>query len=106
MVFRYLGGESTEGLTAVNPGRFQVLDVDERCDIKTFVQRNELTFKTGRGFYEFTKAEKISDKKEVVLVDKVNEYFRKRARYPILLSIILCGFVQDQILVVQKVANM
>ena len=74
MVFHtmYIGGESTEGLTAVNPARFQVLDVDERCDIKTFVQRNGLIFKTGRGFYEFTKAEKISDKKEVVLVDKVH----------------------------------
>ena len=67
----YIGGESTEGLTAVNPARFQVLDVDERCDIKTYVQRNGLIFKTGRGFYEFTKAEKVSDKKEVVLVDKV-----------------------------------
>ena len=71
MYIVYIGGESTGGLTAVNPGRFQVLDVDERCDIKTFVQRNKLIFKTGRGFYEFTKAEKISDKKEVVLVDKV-----------------------------------
>ena len=72
MVFQCIGGESTEGLTAVKAGRFQVLDVDERCDIKTFVQRNGLIFKTGRGFYEFTKAEKVSDKKEVVLVDKVN----------------------------------
>jgi hypothetical protein len=68
----YSGGESTEGLTAVNAGRFQVLDIDERCDIKMFVQRNGLIFKTGRGFYEFTKAEKVSDKKEVVLVDKVS----------------------------------
>ena len=80
MVFRYLGGESTEGLTAVNPGRFQVLDVDERCDIKTFVQRNGLIFKTGRGFYEFTKAEKVSDKKEVVLVDKVHVYMYVNVR--------------------------
>ncbi len=45
--------------------------MDERCDIKTFVQKNSLLFKTGRGFYEFTKPEKISDKKEVVLIDKV-----------------------------------
>lgn len=58
-------------LTAVDAARFQVLDVDERCDIKSFVQKNGLLFKTGRGFYEFTKPEKISDKKEVVLVDKV-----------------------------------
>ena len=44
--------------------------MDERCDIRTFVENNHLSFKTGRGFYEFTKPEKISDKKEVVLVDK------------------------------------
>ena len=48
-----------------------MLDVDERCDIRSFVQDNGLIFKPGRGFYEFTKPEKISDKKEVVLVDKV-----------------------------------
>ena len=58
-------------LRPVNASRFQVLDVDDRCDIKTFVQRNDLLFKPGRGFYEFTKAEKVSDKKEVVLIDKV-----------------------------------
>lgn len=68
-----VGGETTDGLTAVDPGRFQVLDVDLRQDIKSFVQKNGLIFKAGRGFYEFTKAEKISDKKEVVLVDKVNQ---------------------------------
>lgn len=61
-------------MTPVNPGRFQVLDVDQRQDIKTFVQKNGLIFKAGRGFYEFTKAEKISDKKEVVLVDKVSMF--------------------------------
>ncbi|EDO36071.1 predicted protein [Nematostella vectensis] len=59
------------GLTPVNPSRFQILDVDERVDIRTFVQKNDLIFKPGKGFFEFTKAEKISDKKEVVLVDKV-----------------------------------
>lgn len=65
--------DSSEDLTAVNPARFQVLDVDDRCDIRSYVQKNGLIFKTGRGFYEFTKPEKISDKKEVVLVDKVWE---------------------------------
>lgn len=55
----------------MDPSRFQVLDVDTKCDIRTFVQNNSLIFKTGRGFYEFTKPEKISDKKEVVLIDKV-----------------------------------
>ena len=59
-----------DDLVPVNPSRFQVLHVAERCSIKEFVQNNSLLFKTGRGFYEFTKPEKISDKKEVVLVDK------------------------------------
>lgn len=65
------GSGESEGLTPVTPSRFQVLDVDERCDIRSFVQKNSLIFKPGQGFYEFTKPEKISDKKEVVLVDKV-----------------------------------
>ena len=65
------GSSGSDGLTPVNPSRFQVLDVDERCDIRSFVQKNSLVFKQGQGFYEFTKPEKISDKKEVVLVDKV-----------------------------------
>ena len=69
-------GTDTSGLTPVNPSRFQVLDVDERCDIRSFVQDNGLIFKPGRGFYEFTKPEKISDKKEVVLVDKVCSVFQ------------------------------
>ncbi|XP_078687765.1 uncharacterized protein LOC144919951 [Branchiostoma floridae x Branchiostoma belcheri] len=63
-------GAADGDLVPVKPSRFQVLTVDERCDIKTFVSNNSLIFKTGRGFYEFTKPEKISDKKEVVLVDK------------------------------------
>lgn len=63
---------SSDELTPVDPARFQVLDVDDKCDIRSFVQKNELLFKTGRGFYEFTKPEKISDKKEVVLIDKVH----------------------------------
>ena len=69
-VSTYTGSSTHGSLAPVSPSRFQILDVNEKCDIKTFVQQNGLIFKTGRGFYEFTKAEKISDKKEVVLVDK------------------------------------
>lgn len=65
------GSGDNSGLIPVDPSRFQILDVEERCDIKTFVQKHSLKFKTGKGFYEFTKPEKISDKKEVVLVCKV-----------------------------------
>lgn len=64
------GGED-EGLEPVTPSRFQVLEVGtEKISIKQFAQDNGLTFKVGRGFYEFTKPEIISDKKEVVLMSK------------------------------------
>ena len=79
-LFDTLAGRKTSTYTAtsscdlepISPSRFQVLAVDERVDIKTFVQKNSLVFRTGRGFYEFTKPEKITNKKEVVLVDKVS----------------------------------
>src|SRR5262249_30058979 len=37
---------------------------------KKFVQDNGLNFKTGRGFYEFTKTETIQGYKEIVLMDR------------------------------------
>jgi len=36
----------------------------------SFVKGRGLTFKAGKGFYEFTKSETISEKKEVVLMKK------------------------------------
>ncbi|NVJ22604.1 VWA domain-containing protein [Myxococcus sp. AM011] len=57
-------------LRAVPPGRFQSLEVDGDMPIKAFVQENGLSFKTGRGFYEFTKTETIQGHKEVVLMDR------------------------------------
>jgi hypothetical protein len=57
-------------LRAVPPGRFQVLDIDRDCAIKDFVLENGLTFKKGRGFYEFTKTETIQEYKEIVLMDR------------------------------------
>lgn len=62
--------ESAE-LRAVKPGRFQILDVDSEISIKAFVVENGLTFKTGRGFYEFTKTETIQGKKEIVLMERL-----------------------------------
>lgn len=69
-------------LRAVPPGRFQVLDVDRAMPIKDFVQENGLGFKTGRGFYEFTKTETIQGHKEVVLMDRKTGdlYSGERAR--------------------------
>jgi hypothetical protein len=57
-------------LKAVTPGRFQVLEVDNDISIKAFVLENGLTFKTGRGFYEFMKTETIQAKKQIVLMDR------------------------------------
>lgn len=57
-------------LRAVPPGRFQVLEIDRDVSIKEFVTENGLTFKKGRGFYEFTKTETIQGKKEIILMDR------------------------------------
>jgi hypothetical protein len=57
-------------LAAIHPGRFQVLYVDHKQDIRDFAEDNGLKFRPGRGFYEFTKSVKVQDHKEVVLQDK------------------------------------
>lgn len=57
-------------ITACPPAKYQMLTVDDTCSIKDFVEKNRLTFKTGKGFYEFTKPETISEKKAIVLMDK------------------------------------
>jgi hypothetical protein len=61
--------EATD-LRAVKPGRFQILSVDNDISIKAFVLENGLTFKVGRGFYEFTKTETIQATKEIVLMER------------------------------------
>jgi predicted DNA-binding WGR domain protein len=62
-------------LRAVSPGRFQVLDVDHETPIKKFVEENGLSFKKGRGFYEFTKTETIQGSKEIILMDRATGDF-------------------------------
>ena len=57
-------------LAAVAPGRFQVLDVDKTMPIQKFCKSEGLAFKTGRGFYEFTKPETVQGYKEVILMQK------------------------------------
>lgn len=57
-------------LRGCSPAKYQVLNVDEDCSIREFVERRGLRFKVGKGFYEFTKPETISSKKEVVLMKK------------------------------------
>ena len=90
----FSGNETPDTLTEVRRERFRILQVPKKCTIKEFVLSNNLEFKVikhvymctvvqyrtgfnitvvkvGRGFYEFTKPEIISHRKEVVLVDKV-----------------------------------
>ena len=57
-------------LEPVMPGRFQVMTVDENCDIKGFVTKNGIEFKKGRGFYELTKVETVQQYKEIIMQDK------------------------------------
>ena len=59
-----------EDLVPVMPGRFQIMKVDENCDIKGFVTKNGIEFKKGRGFYELSKAETVQQYKEVIMMDK------------------------------------
>lgn len=61
---------SSDGLMPVPDGRFQVLQVDKDQSIKEFIQEQGITFKTGRGFYELTKSEKVQLYKEVLLQEK------------------------------------
>jgi hypothetical protein len=69
-------------LTAVPPGRFQVLEVDADTPIKDFVEHHGLKFKKGRGWYEFMKPEEVQDYKEVILMDRRSGdcFSGKRAR--------------------------
>ena len=52
------------------PSRFQVMDVDADSDIKSFVSGQGVAFAKGRGFYQLTKPEVISKKKEIILQKK------------------------------------
>lgn len=55
---------------AVDMDRFQQIPVDFDQPIKVLVQSNGLIFKTGKGFYEFTKKETIQAYKQIIILDK------------------------------------
>ena len=52
------------------PSKFQIFEVDTNCSIKEFCTKMGIEFAPGRGFYEFSKTETISEKKEVVAMEK------------------------------------
>jgi hypothetical protein len=51
-------------------GKFQVVDVPYKVKIKAFVEAMGLSYRAGRGFYQFITSEKIQKDKEVLFVDK------------------------------------
>jgi len=52
------------------PSRFQVFTVEQDTSIKDFAASMGLTFKKGRGFYEFTKSEIVQPQKQIVLMHR------------------------------------
>jgi hypothetical protein len=78
----------TSVLRSCPMAKYQVLDVDEDTSIKNFVESKGLRFKTGKGYYEFTKTESIGPNKDVVLMkrDTGELYEGKEARRIIGLS--------------------
>lgn len=67
-------------LTAVPGGRFQVLYVDRDTDIKSFVEKQGLRFRKGRGFYQWTKKETVQGYKEILLRSKATGDFFEGTR--------------------------
>lgn len=65
------------------PAKYQLMLVDNDITIKQYVVNNGLTYKTGKGFYQFTKPEIIQPKKAIILRKKDTwELFEgKKARY-------------------------
>lgn len=60
------------GLHVVPAGRFQVISVDSADSIKGFVEKNGITYKVGKAFYELTKTEEVQQYKEIILQDKIS----------------------------------
>jgi len=64
--------KSKDGLIRVFPGRFQIFDIENTQDIKTFIENKGVEFHKGRGFYELTKSVKVQQYKEIILVHKTS----------------------------------
>ena len=58
---------TADDLVAIPPTRFQILNVQADQSIKQFILNTGATFVAGKGYYELSKSEKISQKKGVVL---------------------------------------
>lgn len=75
-MFSRLRGEESSPISVTSYGerdtigKFQQIEVLEDIRIDEFVRSMGLPFATGKGYYEFTKSEKIQANKEILLVDK------------------------------------
>lgn len=74
-IYSYLQnlGSDTDDLEAVNPERFEILEVKKTCTLRDFVEKTlQLPYEPKRFFFEFVSAsENISDNLEIILVEKV-----------------------------------
>lgn len=50
-------------------GRFQSMAIDHDCSIRDFVEAQGLTFKAGKGFYQWEKPAIVQARKEVLLIN-------------------------------------
>lgn len=59
-------------LSLIDDNRFIELTVEKDCELKTFIEEQNLKFVRGAAFYEFTRAEEdIKFDKEVIILDVV-----------------------------------
>ena len=59
-------------LIKVDSNRFQTLKVTMDSELREYIESNKLTYKSGCTFFEFkSDKEDISERKEVILMDKV-----------------------------------
>lgn len=70
-----LSDEELDKIMPCAPSRFQVIDVDTDRDIQSFSTENDLTFRPGTGFYQFSKPELIQKSKEIILQEKSTGLF-------------------------------
>lgn len=94
------------GLALAPVGIFQVLEVKEGTRIDEFVQKNNLQFELGKGFYQLTKPEKIASSKEIVLQDKVSGDFYVGAKTRSLINLPAGVDISLKVSEVQRLLNL
>ena len=67
---------NTEGLEVVDPNRYKLYDVDEQCELGSFMAKCDVPFRIGSIYYEFfrEKEDITEDKKIVLQNDNVLRY--------------------------------